>query len=345
MAKISIIIPCYNVEQYIDCCMNTVVNQTIGIENLEIILIDDASTDATRSKLLDWEARYPKQIFVVNCDKNLRQGGARNIGLRYATSKYIGFVDSDDWIELDMYKQLYEKAEEGNYTVVKGKFIRQRNENEAYTVVESEDQEYRFEEASGYYWGEITETGNNGSFGSICTGIYLRDIVIDNHIFFPERITYEDNYWSAMMRLYTDSMYIIDSILYHYRANPNSTTTTRNNLYHLERLDIEMMKLEKYVELGLLDLKEYHDKIAFEFIQLYYLNTIHILFARYDKTPDIINYLRKKVVELFPNWKQNPYIRDTQCSGYELIALLDLEGDLSEKEIEIIKQAYVNSIS
>lgn len=100
---ISAIIPCYNVEKYIDRCLSSVVQQSIGMEHMQIILVNDASTDNTLEKLLLWETRYSDNILVITYEQNIRQGGARNIGLNYATGDYIGFVDSDDWIEPDMY--------------------------------------------------------------------------------------------------------------------------------------------------------------------------------------------------------------------------------------------------
>ena len=122
MLKISIIIPCYNVEKYIDKCMNSILNQTIGIENLEIILVDDKSTDNTVERLKQYEVAYPEQIMLILCEKNGRQGTARNIGMSYATGEYISFVDSDDWIRKDMYEILMTLIEETNADIVQFDF-------------------------------------------------------------------------------------------------------------------------------------------------------------------------------------------------------------------------------
>ncbi len=80
-AKISVIIPCYNVGNYIDRCMASIAVQTLGVENLEIIFIDDASTDDTWERLQRWEKRFPDNILLIHSDVNGKPGAARNIGL------------------------------------------------------------------------------------------------------------------------------------------------------------------------------------------------------------------------------------------------------------------------
>lgn len=166
MKKISVIIPCYNVENYLDRCMETIVNQTIGIENLEVILVNDASTDGTLDKMKVWEDKYPEDIMLVTYEQNIRQGGARNVGMSYASCDYIGFVDSDDWIELDMYENLYRIAVEGDYDCVKGKFERNESIDDVHIYNEpGEDQEYHFECVDGFYVQEIDKIGNIGIWG------------------------------------------------------------------------------------------------------------------------------------------------------------------------------------
>ena len=118
MAKISIIIPCYNVEVYIDRCLGSVMEQSIGIKNVEIICVDDASTDKTLEKLLIWEHQYPESITIVRSETNGRQGAARNIGMEYASGEWVAFIDSDDWITPDYYEKLIKRGEETGADVV-----------------------------------------------------------------------------------------------------------------------------------------------------------------------------------------------------------------------------------
>jgi len=100
---ISIIIPAYNVEKYLDRCLETVVNQTY--KNIEIILIDDGSTDATPILCDEWAIKDQRIKVIHKVNGGL--SAARNTGMELATGKYIGFVDSDDWIEYDMFAYLH----------------------------------------------------------------------------------------------------------------------------------------------------------------------------------------------------------------------------------------------
>lgn len=110
MKKISVIIPCYNVAAYIDRCLMSIEAQTMGMEELEIICIDDASADSTWVHLRKWEQMYPENILLIQQKVNRRQGAARNLGVRYASADWIAFVDADDWLEPDYLEQLYGPA-------------------------------------------------------------------------------------------------------------------------------------------------------------------------------------------------------------------------------------------
>ena len=106
MPKVSIIIPVFNAEKYLEKCLDSLVNQTL--EDIEIICIDDGSTDNSLEILKTYEQK-DKRIKVLQ-QTNKKQGAARNYGIREAIGEYIGFVDSDDWAELDMFEKLYNKA-------------------------------------------------------------------------------------------------------------------------------------------------------------------------------------------------------------------------------------------
>ena len=106
--KISIILPVYNTKEYLDQCISSVLNQTYT--NIELICVDDGSSDGSE-KIVDKYASHDSRVIVVH-QKNAGEGAARNAGLRLATGDVWGFIDCDDWLELDMYETLLNAMKE-----------------------------------------------------------------------------------------------------------------------------------------------------------------------------------------------------------------------------------------
>ena len=304
---ISIIVPCYNVEKYIDRCMESLVRQTIGIEKLEIILINDASTDGTLVRLQEWESRYPDNVMVITYDENLRQGGARNVGISYANGEYIGFVDSDDFVEEVMFEALYKAITESGCDIARCRYIRDDGKAGELGHISLNDCGYRIvhnEKRAGLCYmktpSDTDDQDENGIYGGITTMLFKRSTIASSGISFPENIAYEDNYWLGVMQLYIEKVGIIDRPLYHYFINTQSTTTGKNALRHLERLQIEEMLIEEYRKRGAFE--AFYNEILIDFIQRYYLNTYHILFTRFTDVPDIYGHIYDTVNLYFPDW-------------------------------------------
>ena len=118
MKKISVIIPCYNAEKYVGKCLDSIVNQTVGIENMEVIVVDDASTDESVGIVDKFVKRYPQSIIHICLSQNLGQANARNIGIEFSHSKYLTFVDADDWVSLDAYEKLIKPTLKFEYDMV-----------------------------------------------------------------------------------------------------------------------------------------------------------------------------------------------------------------------------------
>ncbi len=116
MKKVSIIVPAYNAHDTLARCLGSLVNQTL--QDIEIIVVNDASTDDTWEIMSRCEMQFPDKVIIINGDKNRGAGGARNQALDIASGEYIGLVDSDDYVAANMYELLYAKAKEGNYDIV-----------------------------------------------------------------------------------------------------------------------------------------------------------------------------------------------------------------------------------
>ena len=184
MKKLSVVVPCYNVEKYIDRCVNSLVYQTLPHSEYEIILVDDASDDGTWKHITDWEQRFPELIMAIHCDENGKMGKARNIGVSYASGKYIGYTDSDDWVEPDMYKTLLDEAYAGDQDIVVCRSMRDAGNGiidnpgtgsvkEIYIDMDSKRRELLVTNEMSYVvWDKIIK----------------RDLLLNNNIVFPEGI-------------------------------------------------------------------------------------------------------------------------------------------------------------
>ncbi|GHU42013.1 hypothetical protein FACS1894111_05240 [Clostridia bacterium] len=402
---ISVILPCYNVAPYLPRCMKSLEEQSIGIENLELIFVDDASTDdgATWNAILDFEAKYPNQVIAIQHEENKKQGGARNTGLRYASAEYVGFVDPDDWIERDMYKALYDKAVEHDCEVVwcrmytdadttkelKGITTEGLSKDEIEEVEAEEIKEINGLTTEGLSKDEIEEVqaeeikelngfkteglskekveeaeesrnlitedlskekaekkleglyvyeksavcgGNQRAelAGSgVFTKLYRKNLILDNEIWFPEKVFYEDNYWGTILACYVKRYYAMNDYLYHYCIRENSTAHLKNATQHLDYLLMEERTVDKYKEIGIFE--RFYREIEMEFLVKYYLKSIG-LWAKYDHIPyELYRVLCEGVAKKFPDYPSNPYL---QLPEYKFLKeMLPLSGkELSEEE-------------
>ena len=120
MAKVSVIIPVYNVEKYISRCLESLANQTL--KDLEILIVNDGSTDNSRSIIEKYLKKHSLRIKYFE-KQNGGLSSARNYGLKYATGEYIAFLDSDDYVEKDMYEDMYKIAKKDDADMVECDFL------------------------------------------------------------------------------------------------------------------------------------------------------------------------------------------------------------------------------
>ncbi len=320
---ISIIVPCYNVEKYVDRCFASLHSQTIGIDKLEIIMVDDCSTDGTWDKLTAIEASCPDSVMIVHCDENGHQGRARNIGLQYASAPYVGYVDSDDWVEPDMYEKLYAKMTEHCCDIVMCRNWRDSampGQIPESGLTGSEDRLFNIDSMEKRKTFLVCS-----SIGySACDKLFVRDFLLDNNLFFPEGLTYEDHFFSTLLYFYAAKVYIIEERLYHYYVNPSSTVLTSDASHHFDILTVDKMMWEECGRRGFLT--EYRQELEYQFLTLCYLGAMKMISLRFTQIPyDFFLTLKEETLKIVPDYHGNPYIKDYITEMNQLLLqLLDL---------------------
>ncbi|MDO4303338.1 MAG: glycosyltransferase family 2 protein [Bacillota bacterium] len=343
MADISVILPCYNVESYIDRCLTSITLQTIGMDALEIICIDDASTDGTWNHLQEWEQKYPENIMLVHCDVNGRQGTARNIGLQYASTDWIAFIDSDDWLELDYFEKLYSITQMGDFDIVSCQNKRDFSSTLTFFDDRGTGRENRFMLIDTVEKRKLFFNLQSAGLGA-CNKIIRKELLIDNHIYFPENLAYEDCYWGPLLHFYAKRVYLIEENLYHYFVNRHSTVLQMDADYHTDWLTVQSMKWDEWVQRGFL--ADYREELEYDFLCTCYLGFLKIIFLRYTEPSYSLYLLVKEItLEKVSDYRQNKYIKEGLSEFYStLIETLLLPLDKSQfQQLARNAKAYWNA--
>ncbi|MBQ8982362.1 MAG: glycosyltransferase [Lachnospiraceae bacterium] len=350
MKKISVIIPCYNMEDYIDRCLDSMVRQTIGIADLEIIVVNDASTDHTLDKLIEWGDRYPDDIKIITYDENLRQGGAMNIGMQYATGEYLTFAGADDWLELDAYESLYnEILRNPDFDFVRAKFRTVYEYAEPKMNIDSEvinKYDFYFDKVGDCFYDfripqDIKREGP-GEWGSTCTAIYRRSIIEEHDIRFPERVLYEDNYWGNLLEFYLSCGCVINKVIYNYYYRADSTVHALNDQNHLDRIRVELYLLDVCRERKIMNV--FYGKLCIGFLKRLYCNTVHTLFVRFYPAPNLFEDLKHIVVNNFPDYEDYLTSDEYTQGDLVLISMLQQFDSLTDDEWNAIQDVYLQEL-
>ncbi len=258
--SVSIIVPIYNVEKYLNRCVDSLLGQSLN--NIEIILVDDGSTDES-GKIADKYLELDSRVKVIH-KENGGLSSARNAGMDIATGEYVGFVDSDDWVRNDMYEKLYTSAVKYQSDMVMTGFYR---EYESGTVVENplilSDKYYENEEVIDKILIPMIGADSNARDDieiDMCVwrNIYRSDLLKENNIqFISERLYIsEDIVFHLEVFRYVKSVSVVKDFLYYYTVNVQSLT----QVYKADRFNKECILFE-YVRDRLYSLGLYEKSI------------------------------------------------------------------------------------
>lgn len=287
MKKVSVIIPVYNVENYLRKCLDSLVNQTL--KDIEIIVVNDGTTDNSQEIIDEYVKKYPKKVVSV-IQENGGQGTARNTGLLYAKGEYIGYVDSDDYVEENMYEELYKKAKvDDSDIVICGNNVVKEN----YDFLSKEEVDKEFLLGKMAVWNKI----------------YKKNIIVDNKIQFRSKVWYEDLDFTMKVYFSSKKISYVDKTLYNYLLREGSTMNNNNIKRNLELIQA-FDSLIDYCK----DKKIYNKaKDEIEFLCIYHMYIFAITRVlnttnKYKAKIAIINKFRDYINCNFPNFKQNKYL-------------------------------------
>lgn len=287
--KISIIVPAYNVDNYISECLDSLVNQSLA--EIEIIMVDDCSTDHTKSII---EAFQDERIRLISLKKNSGVSFARNEALKVAHGEYVMFVDADDKISLDACEKFYQVSEKYNLDIMRGSYSSDENlfmkcgrTNELTLCVSDEMQRNYLVE--GYYWG--TKYKN---IGALWGGIFRKEIM--DNVWFDESLSMgeDTSFIYDLLKQNVNALRIgtSEDVFYFYRRDTVENSSTRNNLDKIY-LDHVIQKI-KWIEL-LHKANIMNDDLIAQLFMVY----VFRIYSFFDKRDCEYRQHRKKVYDIF----------------------------------------------
>ena len=331
---ISVILTVYNGEKYLRKCLDSIIFQTIGISNIQIVAIDDASTDNSVNILKEYEKEFNDNIIIVLNDVNSLKVSAcsRNIAMEYVDGEYIVFCDQDDWFELDAFEKLVNLMDENvdldyieysfNYTDENGTYIKRTHAKK---------------EGFHVYNVNSNETKNIAACKKILPGatyvwtkIYRTSFLKNNKIFHnagSKKTAFSDNFFSGLVVLYATKIGKYYNALYNYRIHGNSFTHSKekNDYIQLERCSVGLVFFQECIERKLIDSN--HEMVEYIFLRTYYLKTFWKFLTGFDPIPFAeIRKMKNNILMLCPKYDENIILKNI-CEFKVLLLLLKYEWD------------------
>ncbi len=298
---LSIIVPVYNTAKdgLLEYCLNSLVNQTV--KDFEIITVDDASTDNSLEVLKRFAEQYPDIVKVISLPENLHQGGAKNKGLSVCRGEFIGFVDSDDWVTPDYFKNLINRALETGADMVACDICRVKEHSMIPGIRETSNRPEQF--------GKMDHDKRVSLIlhpGTAVTKVYRRDLFFCRDFSYPEKKFFEDNATGIELVIRSNHFEYCKESLYFYYQHDNSTVHTITEERCEDRLEAMRIMLKYAKQNGYFD--EFREVLEYKFTNLFYQNTLfsymqgckHIRLA-------FIRKMGKEMRETFPLFEKNRY--------------------------------------
>lgn len=308
IVPISIIIPVYNVREWIDECMESVVNQTFA--DFEVILVDDGSTDGSDAKCREWTEK-DKRVAVISKD-NEGPSKARNTGMMKAKGKCLVFLDADDWIDSSYLEKMYVRMTETNADIVECDVYRYNHETgeKTYRVCSGNmARDYTLEERMKY------------GYTAIWKCMFRKKLFTEHEILFPDCHS-EARAVYALLAALSDRIENVHEALYYYRRFRSGSLSSKPRINHGDEKAIGVQALDELLQgfrrCGLYD---QYERILQEIVKLKLSDLLAGMFYRREKGEfrSLTNAYYSYIAERFPNTPNDKYIT---LGGYNLNRIL-----------------------
>lgn len=260
MVKISVIVPVYNVEEYLEECLDSIINQTL--EDIEIICVNDGSTDNSL-KILEKYSQKDERIKIIS-QENQGLGATRNVGMEHAIGEYISFIDSDDYISKDAFKSLYDNAITNNSDIVLFSITHFFEDGTSYVTKNKIEYTLKNQDFSQYIFNDIDVKNHILEYPwNSVSKLYKNEFLKKENIKFPINIAYEDVLFHVKVILKAKSISLVPKHYYKYRRSNISS------IMHDTSKTMDIFKVVNSVENFLKD-ENYFEKIKNEFVKFKY---------------------------------------------------------------------------
>lgn len=329
---LSIVIPVYNSENYIQRCLESIVSQTF--KNLEIIIVNDGSTDKSL-EIINEFAQSDNRIRVIN-KTNGGVSSARNRGIREANGRYIGFIDSDDYVEREMYEKMYSLANERDVDmVICGRRMEYPGGRQVFLLPNlPEDKIFEDDLKKEYIYKEFINMDDK--FSSVFTKIYRTEVLISNDIYFDEQININED-WLFNIKAFTYAKRIaVINKPYHNYMVENMSSLSRK--YRSDFDTVFKRKYEKLIEY-MSEWEIYNDSmliklntsycyyLAFSAINIFDMRNSIKLKEKFKKVRDIMELKPLDASVDYKNWRLSHKFK-IWCVRHNQATLLYVWGKL-----------------
>lgn len=290
MPKVSVIVPIYNVEKYLEKCINSLLSQTL--EDIQIILVNDGSKDNSGNIAREYEKNNKNRIIYVE-KENGGLSDARNYGLKYATGDFIAFLDSDDYIEKNAYEEMYNKAIEENADYVECDFIWE------FPNKIRVDKQYPYKNKKEMISFVRVVAWNK---------LIKRQLITDNNLEFPKGLRYEDVEFTYKLIPFINKFAYVDKPFIHYVQREGSIVNVQNErtaeIFTVLDNVIEFYKKNNIYE-------EYRDELEYNYARYLLCSSLKRMCKIKDKTirEKLLTESWERLNSNFPNWKENVILK------------------------------------